>query len=213
MEGVVGFLLCVRHTTPHWRSISRKKKKPALKALTVAKLRQDSRTAAEGILSVSHKVKCSRSGVVSTLQWLHSLVAMAFRAQMRNILHTVKLHLVGWATLSHVWPYNRPKHIKTPHDRNCALRYNIKRKTKKTKHCARVYVHTSVQTFPLWSDRLHNKWLSFNNNSLIQHIYSPTLSQYQFHFGCTPLTRGLTHFCTPRVHKHTRTLSNCGHVQ
>lgn len=142
MEGVVGFLLCARHTTPHRRSISRKTKKPALKALTVAKMRQDSRTAAEGILSVSHKVKCSRSGVVSTLQWLRSLVAMAFRAQMRNILHTVKLHLVGRATLSHVWPYNRPKLIKMPHDRNCALRYNIKRKKKK--HCVCVCIHTPV---------------------------------------------------------------------
>lgn len=141
MEGVVGFLLGARHTTPHRRSISLKKKKPALKALTVAKLRQDSRTAVEGILSVSHKVKCLRSGVVSTLQWLHSPVAMAFRAQMRNILHTVKLHLVGGAMLSHVWPYNRPKHIKTPHDRKCALRYNIK--GKKTL-CVRVYIYTPV---------------------------------------------------------------------
>lgn len=90
------------HVTPHHTggALAEKRKnlhskRPVSCSLTAAKLRQDSGTAVEGILSVSHKVKCSRSGVVSTLQWLHSLVAMAFRAQMRNILHTVKLDLAG----------------------------------------------------------------------------------------------------------------------
>lgn len=34
--------------------------------------------------------------------------------------------------------------------------------------------------------------IPFSSNSLIQHTCPPTLSQYHFHFGYFPLTRGLT---------------------
>ena len=56
----------------------------------------------------------------------------------------------------------------------------------------------------LWFDRLHNKWLPFSSNSLIQHTYPPTLSQYHFHFGHLPPTGGLTQSPALRAHKHTR---------
>lgn len=42
------------------------------------------------------------------------------------------------------------------------------------------------------SDRLHNKWLQFNNNCLTQHTRTPAVSQYHFHSSTLLLTGGLT---------------------
>lgn len=41
-------------------------------------------------------------------------------------------------------------------------------------------------------------------------LYPPILSQYHFHFGYLPLTRGLTQFPALRAHAHR--LTSCGHV-
>lgn len=79
-------------------------KEPRLKATVFCSFsattpRQDGGIVAVGILSVSHKAKCLSNGVISASQQhlclFHSPVAMVFRAQLRQILHILKLHLAG----------------------------------------------------------------------------------------------------------------------